>query len=84
VSALDAQLRAIVRDLGYAAVPDEGDVRFGALPGWDSVTHLHLLLDIERQFEIEIPDAVGMSLDSIAKLHDYIVAQRPGLAGGGG
>ena len=84
MSDLDARVRAIVRDLTQAVVPDDGDVRFTELPGWDSVTHLHLLLDVERQFEIEIPDAVGMSLDSASKLHDYIAARRPDLAGGGG
>jgi acyl carrier protein len=84
MSALDTRLRAIVRDLTQAAIPPEGDVRFSTLPGWDSVTHLHLLLDVERTFDLEIPDAVGMSLQSIGALHDYIAAQRPGLTGGGG
>jgi acyl carrier protein len=84
MSALDARLRAIVRDLTQATIPPEGDVRFSTLPGWDSVTHLHLLLDVERTFDLEIPDAVGMSLDSIGRLHDYIAAQRSGQAGGGG
>lgn len=84
MSALDARLRAIVRDLAQAPIPPHGDVRFSTLPGWDSVTHLHLLLDVERAFGLEIPDAVGMSLDSLGTLHDYVAAQRPRETGGGG
>lgn len=84
MSTLDARLRAIVRDLTQAPIPATGDVRFSTLPGWDSVTHLHLLLDIERNFDLEIPDGIGMTLDSIGRLHDYITAQHPGEPDAGG
>ena len=83
MSGVDARIRAIVGDLAQTPIPPSGDVRLGALPGWDSVTHLHLLLDIEREFGLEIPDGIGMTLDSIGRLHDYITAQRPDLDAGG-
>lgn len=80
MSEVDAQLRTMVADLTQAAVPSSGDVRFSELAGWDSVTHLHLLLDVERTFGLEIPDAVGMRLDSLVALRDYVALRR---AGGG-
>lgn len=84
MSEVDARIRAIVRDLAQTPIPPSGDVRLSALPGWDSVTHLHLLLDMEREFGLEIPDGIGMTLDSISRLHDYITAQRPGELDAGG
>ena len=84
MSTIDSRLRDIVRDLSQAAIPAEGEVVFRDLPGWDSVTHLHLLLDVERTFDVEIPDAIGAALDSIAKLSDFLAARKPGLAGSGG
>ncbi|MDQ2670956.1 MAG: acyl carrier protein [Gemmatimonadota bacterium] len=78
---LDARLREMLGDLVRTPVPQSGDVQFGALAGWDSVTHLHLLLDVERTFDVTIPDDVGVRLDSLSKLHDYIAAHRGPGAG---
>lgn len=72
---LDARLRRMVADLTQTGVPADGDVRFGELAGWDSVTHLHLLLDVEREFGIEIPDDVGTRLDGLARLRDYVAGR---------
>lgn len=69
---IDARLREMLADLVGADVPAEGDIVFGSLPGWDSITHFHLLLDVEQTFGVEIPDAVGIDLDSLARLRAWV------------
>lgn len=83
MNTIDSRLRAIIRDLTGAAVPAEGDVVFARLPGWDSVMHLHMLLDVERTFGIEIPDSVGAALQSLGALRDYLTARERAPNGGG-
>ena len=68
----DSRIRDIVRDLTGADVPASGEVRFADIPGWDSVAHLHLLLDVEQTFGIQIPDDFGMSVDSIRRLAAWV------------
>ena len=69
---IDERIRDIVRDLTNADLPSSGDVRFADIAGWDSVAHLHLLLDVEQTFGIQISEEVGMSLDSIDRLRIYL------------
>jgi acyl carrier protein len=78
MSKIDARLRELLADLLDVEVPVAGDIRFDALPGWDSITHLHLLMDVEQTFELEIPDEHGMELDSLDRLHAYVRERSPG------
>ncbi len=45
------------------------------VPGWDSVTHVHLLLAIEREFGVRIPDDRVFSMDQVGDLVDVLADQ---------
>jgi acyl carrier protein len=43
--------------------------------GWDSVTHVYLLLAIEREFGARIPDDRVFSMDNVGDLVDVLGEQ---------
>jgi len=45
--------------------------------GWDSVTHVYLLLAIEREFGARIPDDRVFSMDNVGDLVDVLAEQLP-------
>ena len=45
------------------------------VPGWDSVAHVHLMLAIEREFGVRIPDDRVFGLDNVGDLVDALADQ---------
>jgi acyl carrier protein len=42
------------------------------VPGWDSMGQLMLILELEQQFEIQIPPEHAEKLTTIAQIVDYV------------
>ena len=42
------------------------------IDGWDSVTHVYLMLEIERRFGVKIPDDRVFNLDNVGDLIDVL------------
>ncbi len=42
------------------------------IPGWDSMGQLMLILELEQQFEIQIPPDRAEKLTSISEIVDYV------------
>ncbi len=42
------------------------------IPGWDSMGQLMLILELEQQFEIQIPPESAEKLTSISQIVDYV------------
>lgn len=42
------------------------------VPGWDSVTHVYVLLAIEQAFGVRIPDDRVFSMDNVGDLVDTL------------
>lgn len=40
--------------------------------GWDSVSHVHVMLEIERRFGVKIPDDRVLSMDNVGDLVDIL------------
>lgn len=40
--------------------------------GWDSVSHVHVMLEIERRFGVKIPDDRILSMDNVGDLVDIL------------
>jgi acyl carrier protein len=55
---------------------DEGSLTVASspqdIPGWDSMGQLMLILELEQQFEIQIPPERAEKLTSIAQIVDYV------------
>lgn len=42
------------------------------IPAWDSMGQLMLILELEQQFDIQIPPERGEKLTSISRIVDYL------------
>ncbi|HEY4215078.1 MAG TPA: acyl carrier protein [Steroidobacteraceae bacterium] len=42
------------------------------IPGWDSMGQLMLILELEQQFDIQIPPERAEKLSSISQIVDYV------------
>lgn len=40
--------------------------------GWDSVTHVYVMLEIEQHFAVKIPDERVFSMDNVGELVDLL------------
>ena len=47
------------------------DLRPGDLPRWDSLGHISLIEEVQKEFDTEIPLEVGLGIES---LHDLLNA----------
>ncbi len=39
---------------------------------WDSLSHIKLIMEIEKKFQISINNNVSVNLTSYRKIHDYL------------
>ena len=45
----------VVRALGIPAVDAFMPLRMGSTPGWDSVGHMQVVMEIEKEFNVRFP-----------------------------
>jgi acyl carrier protein len=46
----------------------EPSAKMGSVRGWDSLRHVHLLLELEKTFELEIPPDLFGTLTSVESI----------------
>ena len=49
--------------------------RLGRFPGWDSLTHVKVLMALEEAFGIPINDETIIGLTSVSAITDYLAAK---------
>jgi acyl carrier protein len=67
-----AQAVARALRIGDATLPSL--LRMGATPGWDSLGHMTVVVEIEREFGIRIPTAV---ISDLVDIESIVRAVRP-------
>jgi acyl carrier protein len=66
---LEGQVRkVIVRTFGLPA--DEGDLRMGGVPGWDSMGHMNLVMALEQAFHLTFPTPMIADLVDVRSICD--------------
>ena len=64
-----SQVTAMLADLFQVEIAaDAGDVRRDEIAGWDSISHLHLVLELEQTFQIAIGDDEVVELNSLGDI----------------
>lgn len=67
------KLQALLgRRLGLSPAEIRQDSRLGELPGWDSIMHFAVLLDVEREFGVRIPALELAELDSVENIQSFL------------
>jgi acyl carrier protein len=56
--------------LNLESVPD--DIAYGQCPQWDSLSHLTLILTLEEEFGISIPDEEVQHLISFSLIKEWL------------
>lgn len=70
-------LRTLFADtLGRPMPPFTPSLAFAALPGWDSVTHLALLLAVEQRMGVAFTAAEMVSMRTVGDLMAAVEAHR--------
>lgn len=62
-------LNSVLR-LNLESVPD--DIAYGDCPQWDSLSHLTLILTLEEEFGVTIPDEEVQSLISLTLIKEWL------------
>ncbi len=71
------QLRELVANA--LRVPEDeitDESEFGVIPTWDSVNHIGLMLSLESEYDVTIPDEHVVALTTYRAIREY-VAQLP-------
>jgi acyl carrier protein len=61
-------VRAVARALNVAEDSLPRPVRMGSTPGWDSMGHMMVVLELEREFGVRIPTARLPELVDVASI----------------
>jgi acyl carrier protein len=48
------------------------DLAYGSLPGWDSLAHVSLMLQLEAEYDVEIDEDTMVELTSVAAIRDFV------------
>lgn len=51
------------------------DLSAAEVPGWDSLAHLGLMLNLEAEFDVTFSDVELFQLDNVGRLHRVIEAK---------
>lgn len=66
-------LRHLFEDVLRRPMPPlERSTRFDALPGWDSVAHLALLLAVEQRFHIAFTSAQMVAMQTVGDMLTHL------------
>ena len=48
------------------------DLAYGSLPGWDSLAHVSLMLQIEADYDVEIDEDTMVELTTVGAIREYV------------
>jgi acyl carrier protein len=69
MSATNAKLKALIADLFKCDLAEVTDATGpGDIPGWDSLGHVMLMTEIQRQFDNHVPVEDAIEVESVADL----------------
>lgn len=76
--ALETRIREIIAEqLGIAEEEIQGDSSFGRDLGADSLDRYELMMTLEEEFDLEIPEEEADRLDTFQKLLQYLESKLP-------
>jgi acyl carrier protein len=64
--------RSLFPSLSASTDTDIEAVRAEDVPDWDSIGQLNLLVAIEEEFDLSVPDEVALELDSFAAVDAFV------------
>ncbi|MFN8060133.1 MAG: acyl carrier protein [Vicinamibacterales bacterium] len=74
MESLNARLKALIANLFKCDVSDlTDDTGPGDIPGWDSLGHVTLMTEIQKQFGSHVPVEDAIEVESIADLEAILV-----------
>lgn len=76
MSALE-QLVTLVEAVLDADVPADGATRFKDLPGWDSVSAMRLIKQVEKAFGVKLPIKQYLAATTLAEVEQLIAGAVP-------
>ena len=79
-SNLDQKVRAlIVRTFELSDDDALSELRFGSVPGWDSIGHVRLVVELEEEFGMNIPTYLLpeiLDVDSIVRETQKLISEK--------
>jgi acyl carrier protein len=79
-SNLDQKVRAlIVRTFELSDDDGLSELRFGSVPGWDSIGHVRLVVELEEEFGMSIPTYLLpeiLDVDSIVRETQKLISEK--------
>jgi acyl carrier protein len=71
-----SRLQAVVADVLEIA-PEEvrEDFCYNSAPGWDSLNHISLMLALEDEFDLVIPDDQVIELTTLRAIREFMVRE---------
>jgi acyl carrier protein len=79
-SNLDQKVRAlIVRTFELSDDDALSELRFGSVPGWDSIGHVRLVVELEEEFGMSIPTYLLpeiLDVDSIVRETQKLISEK--------
>jgi|HubBroStandDraft_6_1064221.scaffolds.fasta_scaffold3087575_1 acyl carrier protein len=67
----ETQVRRVIAET-FGLTADGGDLRMGAVPGWDSMGHMNLVMAIEEAFHVRFPTPAIADLVDVASISEAV------------
>ena len=68
-------VRAVARALGLVGTETPSLMRLGTTPGWDSLGHMTVVLEIEKEFGIRVPISDISDLVDVESILRFVGSQ---------
>ena len=79
-SNLNQKVRAvIVKTFELSSDDALSELRFGSVPGWDSIGHVRLVVELEEEFDMSIPTYLLpeiLDVDSIVRETQKLISEK--------
>jgi acyl carrier protein len=79
----EAQLQKLVAEtLRLPVERVDETLEFSAVPEWDSLSHITLMLELESAYGVSIPDDLVLELTSYGAIREFVLQQSAAQNGG--
>ncbi|MCW3797594.1 acyl carrier protein [Sphingomonas sp. BN140010] len=69
---MDKLTEVIAQTLKIAPQDVQDDLAYGSIPGWDSLAHVSLMLQIESDYDVEIDEDTMVELTTVGAIRKYV------------